>query len=42
VTPDAPAAQQASTPEPSKPAVGAADDDAADADAPALAVAESF
>jgi hypothetical protein len=40
VTSDAPAAQQASAPEPSKPVTDAADDDAADA--PALAVAESF
>ena len=39
VTSDAPAAQQASVPEPSKPVADAADDAA---DAPALAVAESF
>ncbi|HBO4371790.1 DUF3577 domain-containing protein [Pseudomonas aeruginosa] len=39
VTSDAPAAQQASAPEPSKPLADAADDAA---DAPALAVAESF
>ena len=39
VTSDAPAAQQASAPEPSKPDADAADDAA---DAPALAVAESF
>ena len=39
VTSDATAAQQASAPEPSKPVADAADDAA---DAPALAVAESF